>query len=179
MPTVVGHALFASALGAGFRARPALIACAAFCAVAPDFDVLAFRFGIPYEAPLGHRGFSHSLLFAALLGLAATLLLRAFLRGAARPGFAPTFALLTLAAASHGFFDALTDGGLGVAFFSPFDHTRYFLPWRPIAVSPLGIARFFSDRGAAVIASEAAWIGAPSLLLWLALRWRAARPAQP
>lgn len=33
----------------------------------------------------------------------------------------------------------LTDGGLGVAFFSPFDNKRYFLPWRPIRVSPISV----------------------------------------
>ena len=170
MPSALGHALFASALGASFRARGAVIAAAAFCAVAPDFDVLAFRFGIPYDAPLGHRGFSHSLLFALLLGGAGALLLRALLRGSARPPFARTFILLALATASHGFFDALTDGGLGVAFFSPFDHTRYFFPWRPIAVSPLSLARFFSAHGLAVMKSEALWLGVPSALLWAAAR---------
>ncbi len=173
MPSVFGHALAASALGAGFRARGAVIAAAAFCAVAPDLDVLAFRFGVPYEAVLGHRGFSHSLAFAAGLGLLATLALRTGLRGAARPPFARTFALLALATASHGLLDAMTDGGLGVAFFSPFDTTRYFLPFRPIAVSPLGLAAFFGERGVAVLASELAWIGVPSGIAWLAFRWRA------
>jgi hypothetical protein len=38
-----------------------------------------------------------------------------------------------LATASHGVLDATTNGGLGVAFFSPFDNRRYFLPWRPSA----------------------------------------------
>ena len=170
MPSAFGHALFASALGASFRAPRAVIAAAAFCAVAPDFDVVAFRFGIPYAAPLGHRGFSHSLTFALLLGGALALLLHGALRGAARPPLARTLALLVLATASHGFFDALTDGGLGVAFFAPFDHTRYFLPWRPIAVSPLDLARFFSSRGLEVATSEALWLGVPSALLWAAAR---------
>jgi len=177
MPSAFGHALFGSALGASFRVRGAVIAAAAVCAVAPDLDVLAFRFDVPYEAALGHRGFTHSLAFAAALGIAAALLLRAALRGADRPPVARTAALLALAAASHGFFDALTDGGLGVAFFWPLDHTRYFLPWRPIAVSPLGVGRFFSSRGVEVLASEALWVGAPGLALWMAreLRWRRAR----
>jgi inner membrane protein len=56
------------------------------------------------------------------------------------------FTYLFLATASHGVLDAMTDGGLGVAFFSPFDNRRYFLPWRPIVVSPISIARFFSGR---------------------------------
>ncbi len=170
MPSAFGHALFASALGASFRARGAVIAAAAFCAVAPDFDVVAFRFGIAYASPLGHRGFSHSLVFALLLGGAVTLLLRARLRDGARPPFARTFALLTLATTSHGVLDAMTNGGLGVAFFSPFDLTRYFLPWRPIAVSPLGVSSFFGERGFHVLASESTWIGAPSLLGWIASR---------
>src|SRR6267378_8050335 len=41
-----------------------------------------------------------------------------------------------LATASHGLLDAMTNGGLGVAFFAPFCDTRYFLPWQPIVVSP-------------------------------------------
>jgi inner membrane protein len=45
--------------------------------------------------------------------------------------------------ASHGILDAMTDGGLGVAFFSPFDDTRCFFPFRPIKVSPIGLS-FFS-----------------------------------
>jgi inner membrane protein len=172
MPSVFGHALAAAALGAGFRANGAVIATAALCAVAPDLDVIAFRFGVPYDAVLGHRGFSHSLAFAAGLGAAATLALRALLRRGARPPFARTFALLALATASHGLLDAMTDGGLGVAFFSPFDPTRHFLPLRPIAVSPLGLAGFFSERGLAVLASEFAWIGVPIGLAWLAIRQR-------
>lgn len=170
MPSAFGHALFASVLGASFRAPRIVIAAAAFCAVAPDFDVVAFRFGVPYDAPLGHRGFSHSLLFALLLGGAGALLIRAFLRGSARPPLARTFILLALATGSHGFFDALTNGGLGIAFFSPFDHTRYFFPWRPIAVSPLSLARFFSAHGLDVLKSEVLWLGVPSALLWAAAR---------
>ena len=170
MPSAFGHALFGAALGASFRARGALIAAAAFCSVAPDFDVIAFRFGVPYEAALGHRGFTHSLAFAAVLGVVVAASLRAALPRTARPPFASSAALLALATASHGFFDALTNRGLGVTFFWPLDETRWFLPWRPIAVSPLGVSRFFSARGAEVLASEAVWVGLPGLTLWLASR---------
>ena len=41
-------------------------------AVLPDLDVLGFHAGIPYEHTLGHRGLSHSLLFALVVGLGAT-----------------------------------------------------------------------------------------------------------
>ena len=69
-----------------------------------------------------------------------------------------------LATASHGLLDALTDGGLGVAFFSPFDTRRYFLPWRPVEVSPIGLG-FFGPQGLRVIRSEMVWIWLPSLVL--------------
>ena len=39
-------------------------------ALLPDADVIAFVFRIPYSAPWGHRGASHSLVFAALVALA-------------------------------------------------------------------------------------------------------------
>jgi len=42
------------------------------CSVIPDLDAIGFRFGIHYGDFWGHRGFTHSLIFAALLaGLVA------------------------------------------------------------------------------------------------------------
>ncbi len=58
----------------------------------------------------------------------------------------------------------MTTGGLGVAFFSPWDDARYFLPWRPIKVSPIGVENFFSEWGKKVLLSEMIWIGIPSVL---------------
>jgi inner membrane protein len=84
----------------------------AFGAVAPDFDVVGFRFGIEYADPLGHRGLTHSLLFAAVLAAGAVGLLSRSLRPGAR---FPAWLYLALATASHGVFDAFTNGGLGVA----------------------------------------------------------------
>lgn len=53
------------------------------------------------------------------------------------------FLFLFLSISSHGFLDAATDGGLGIAFFRPFSNYRYFFPWNPIVVSPLSVGRFF------------------------------------
>ena len=75
-----------------------------------------------------------------------------------------------LSAASHGLLDALTDGGLGVALFSPFDTTRYFFPVRPVAVSPIGIREFFNEQGLVVIASELKWIWLPAAALFVGFR---------
>jgi inner membrane protein len=66
-----------------------------------------------------------------------------------------------LATASHGLLDAFTNGGLGIALFAPFDQTRYFFPFRPLQVSPIGFGSFFNSRGMAVIVSELIWIWFP------------------
>jgi inner membrane protein len=165
MASLFSHAAAALALGACFY-RPevpkTVWALGAFVAVLPDADVLAFRFGIPYQNVLGHRGFFHSLLFALILAIVGMVGLRQPVPGIGR---GTLLLYLFLAAASHGLLDALTNGGLGVAFLAPFDNRRFFFPFRPIQVSPIGIARFFSARGWAVIRSELLWIWFPSALL--------------
>ena len=153
-------------------------AWAAACAVLPDADVVGFAFGVSYGSMFGHRGLSHSLAFAVVAGCAVASLAfreaRAFSRG--WWGRAAFFAAAT---ASHGLLDALTDGGLGVAFFAPFVARRYFFPWRPIEVSPIG-AGFFSVRGVVVFENELVWVWLPSAALVVAvwgvrklIEWRA------
>jgi inner membrane protein len=166
MPTIISHAIVGLALAAPFgrslswRSRVLGI----ICAMAPDADVISFRLGINYGDMLGHRGLSHSLLFAAALAFVAMLRLRFAERDANRWR---VWLYLFLATASHGLLDAFTDGGYGVAFFAPFNNTRYFFPFTPIAVSPIGAA-FFSARGLAVIGSELLWVWVPSVLFFFA-----------
>lgn len=74
--------------------------------------------------------------------------------------------LLFFVTDTHGLLDAMTDGGLGIAFFSPFNLQRYFLPWRPIHVSPIGVGRFFSARGLRILWSEIVWVWLPILAIW-------------
>ena len=143
----------------------------------PDIDVLGFRFGIAYTDLFGHRGFTHSLLFAALLGLLGTFLV--FPRKTATARRWLVWLYLFIATASHGLLDALTDGGHGVAFFAPFDNSRYFFPFTPIEVSPIGVSRFFSARGAEVLLNEMVWIWIPSAVLLLtAAVFRRLRPSR-
>ncbi len=152
---------------------PRLTVAAAVCAILPDIDALGFRAGIPYEHVLGHRGFTHSLVFAGMVGAAGAFWSAKL---AARRWLA--FLVLFLCTASHGVLDALTTGGLGVAFFSPFSNHRYFLPWRIIEVSPIGISSFLSSWGAAVLSSEIRYIWVPFIglgLLGLATRRLARR----
>ena len=148
---------------------PGLMILAVACALLPDLDALGLWLGIPYEHPLGHRGFTHSLPFAVALAGAGSLLAPA---AGAQPAVA--FWVLLVSAASHGLLDAMTNGGLGIAFFSPFSHRRHFLPWRVIEVSPLRPSALFSRRGLYVLRSEMRWVWMPCLVLalaGLALRW--------
>ena len=166
MASAFSHAVAALGIGACFY-RPgtpkSVWMAAAICSVIPDLDVVGFRFGIRYGDFWGHRGFTHSLLFAAVVAIAVATV--GFRRGAGEMGRFPLMAYLFLATASHGVLDAMTNGGLGVAFFSPFDNDRYFLPWRPIRVSPIALGRFFGPRGYAIIQNEVLWIWIPAGLL--------------
>jgi inner membrane protein len=179
MPSAFTHAAVGLALAPAFW-RPGaprrLWLCGALAAAAPDLDVLGLAAGVDYGAPLGHRGFSHSLVFAALL--AAALVPVAARAG---PGFSRgrAWLYLFLATASHGLLDMATDGGLGVALFAPFSAARLFFPFRPIAVSPLGVHAFFSARGAAVLKSEALWIWAPAAVFALVSSMARSRPNRP
>jgi len=170
MPSVFSHAVASVGISACFY-RPGIPKsvwlAGALCSVIPDLDVVGFRFGIHYGDFLGHRGFTHSLAFAIFL--AGSVLIFAFCRGVSDLSRPALWVYLFLATASHGFWDATTDGGLGVAFFAPFDNTRYFLPWTPIHVSPIGFSRFFSARGLAVVRSELLWIWVPTALLIVAV----------
>lgn len=129
----------------------------------PDADVVAFRFGIPYEHMLGHRGLSHSIMFATGVALLCAML------PVFRDMRVRLFFFFTVAMASHGFLDAMTSGGKGVGFFVPFDPTRYFLPLRPILVSPLSVKGFFTERGWAIFKSELLWVWLPCALAGLAI----------
>ena len=165
MPSIFTHAAAAVALGACFYPNipKQALAVGAVCSAIPDLDVIGFSFGVHYGDFLGHRGFSHSLFFAAFLAGAATLFFVGDVHGRE---LLLLSAYLFIATASHGFLDALTDGGLGVAFFAPFSMRRYFFPWTPIRVAPIGLFRFFTARGLTVFVSELIWVWIPAT--WLA-----------
>ena len=159
MPTIFTHPIvpLAIALGAGQKivSRPLLLA-GVIASLVPDLDVLAFRFGIPYANAFGHRGFSHSLLFAVILALLGACFYK-WLKASPIKAFVFLFAV-TL---SHSILDAFTTGGLGVAFLWPWSETRFFAPIQMIRVSPFSPAQFMSARGVAVLRSEFFWVWLP------------------
>ena len=129
----------------------------------PDSDVVGFSLGVQYGDQWGHRGATHSLVFSLAVGVAVGLAARIARKPAIRTGVAAS-----LVVGSHALLDTLTDGGRGVALFWPFDLTRYFAPWRPIPVSPIGLA-YLSPYGLFVAVSETVLF---SPLLVFALRRR-------
>lgn len=164
MASAFGHAFAAIALGTTlpkeFRSIKFWILAMA-SAILPDADVIGFSFGIPYESFWGHRGFSHSFLCAFIIGIIITSIFYTKLFLSKKGVYLILF--FTLATASHAVLDAMTTGGLGVAFFSPWDDTRHFFDWRPIKVSPIGIKNFFSEWGIRVILSEFIYIFIPGI----------------
>ncbi len=164
MASLVTHPIvpLSIALAAGSKAIPyKLMLLGVIFSMLPDADVIAFRFGIPYGHMLGHRGLSHSLLFAFMLAALCTRL------PAFRAHRIRTLLYLFVAAASHGILDAMTTGGKGVGFFIPLTAERYFFTFRPIEVSPLTAREFFTARGREIFTSELQFVWLPSALVVL------------
>jgi inner membrane protein len=184
MPTIVTHAIAAGAMGSVFqlagpkgpvRLPRGFWLLTVLCSMLPDADVITYDMGLAYGHMLGHRGLSHSLIVAAATGGIVALALG---RGAWRSARWQMFVYFTLVTASHGLLDALVDEGLGVAFFAPFSGERYFFPWRPLEVSPIGGHGFFTTadmkgglRWIEVLRSEIQWVWLPALLSSLLAGW--------
>lgn len=169
MPTIFAHGAIGFTAAKVISDHPAnrrLISAAAILAILPDVDGLFFGL-IPYRHPLGHRGFTHSLLFATLAG-AVTAFIFVHKQWNGGHTFAKLAVFFSLVIASHGVFDAMTTGGLGVAFFSPFDNTRHFFPFRPIPVSPMSAEALLTKRGMRVLSAEFGffWTFAAAAALW-------------
>ena len=166
MPTIISHGIAAVAIGKVFAAKRLPMrfwVLSILCAMLPDIDVVGFAFGVSYSDMLGHRGLTHSFAFAFIVGCVA-----AWIMSQGTPRDRKTWFIFIIyffiVTASHGLLDAMTNGGLGIAFFAPFSNTRYFFPWRPIEVSPLGLDVFFSSPFP-VLWSELKWIWVPSALV--------------
>jgi inner membrane protein len=180
LATIFSHSIAALAVGKVLpleRKGVMFWILTAICAALPDLDVIGFGFGIRYRDLLGHRGLTHSLVFALILGCLVALIafrdVKIF-----SSGWWKLSTYFFVVIASHGVLDAMTNGGLGVAFFAPFSNERYFFPWRPIEVSPIGLEPFLTSRGWQVMVSEIIWIWIPSaLLVTLTEVYRRVRPS--
>ncbi len=164
MASIFSHAFVAYGVNSTFTEHPYWKRCLFFSivlSVLPDADVIGFLIGVPYDSPWGHRGATHSIVFSMMMAaLVTALFFRDYFQSKMR--LLAAFTLLSLSAISHGVLDAFTNGGLGVGFFWPFDNTRYFFPYHPVQVSPIGISAFFSHYGLKVLLSELIFIILPT-----------------
>ena len=102
--------------------RPFLIAGAA-CALMPDLDNLGPG-GIDFLG--GHRGFTHSFTFAALIGLASGAIV--FRQPEWSGARVRLMLFIAIATATHGVLDALTSVSRGAQLLSPFSLHPYRVP---------------------------------------------------
>lgn len=167
MPSIFSHAFFAAVTGKSLFSKPIsawfwfLIA---LCAIIPDADVVTRSFGVERGSIFSHRGFTHSIFFAVLFGSLTAFFAHKFLK--TNLSLIKLIVFFSLATVSHPLLDMLTNGGSGAALLAPFSNERFFFPWRPVEVSPIGFG-FFSERGAAVIFSEISWIWLPATIIFL------------
>lgn len=169
MATIFSHAFLGYTISKVWHTRspqPWLNPMAAICSMVPDADFAGWIMHVPYDSMWGHRGFTHSLFFAMILAAAVSVVY--YFRG--NPAASKIFlAAITIfvVTASHGVVDACTNGGLGVGFFIPFHNDRYFFPFRPLAVSPMGLG-ILSSYGLTVLKIEMLWINLPCMvvLIW-------------
>ncbi|HEX9163597.1 MAG TPA: metal-dependent hydrolase [Thermoanaerobaculia bacterium] len=153
MPTIFSHPAIALLKTFMQRVPKSVVAAGIVGSVLPDADVISFPLGIPYGSTFGHRGFTHSIFFALVSSAIATLIIRPKNRTLA------AFLFIFMCSMSHPLLDACTNGGMGIAFFSPFSNRRYFFPWRPIEVSPIGAI------DVEVLASEVRWVWLPMIVV--------------
>ena len=158
MPTILTHAALPLVAAWGVGAPRRLALAAAMIALAPDLDVVGRAFGIPHQALLGHRGISHSLLFALLLALLAwTAMPRD------RPGW--SLAFLFAAAASHGLADMYTHGSKGIMLWWPLGEARYEWQFQPIEASGILARSITGGSLPGILLAELLWLVLPAFLL--------------
>ncbi|HEX4560193.1 MAG TPA: metal-dependent hydrolase [Gemmatimonadales bacterium] len=165
MPSSLGHALAGAAIASPLARNPVpkrFWVAAILCAAAPDLDVLWHGY-VTWGSWAAHRGFTHSLTFAVLLGtLTAALAFREPRFAAVRWRYAVA---LVLATASHGFLDGMAVYGTPVMYFWPFSTHRYLLPWHLFGYEHFPRPMSIGHRVLRVVANEVLWIGIPSALL--------------
>ena len=143
MATIFTHPIVAIGLSPWLNfqeKRMQIVLFAMILTILPDIDVVGYRLGIPYLHIFGHRGFTHSIIFAVII----SYMVGWFVFKNSNLKLIPIWLYFFFSTVSHGMLDALTNGGYGIAFFSPFSNERFFFNSQPIEVSTLNIKRFFA-----------------------------------
>jgi inner membrane protein len=158
MATDYTHAVVGLGLARLYAIKPmpwAYWGLAAILPIVPDFDVFS---PAAYGTLLGHRGFTHSLAFALVLGVvAAGLTFRRF-----QVTWWSLAGLFFLMVASHGLLDALTRGGADVPLFWPL--SKCYGNWGLLPLSDIALdwPNPWSSRA---LRAELLWVWLPTGLL--------------
>lgn len=173
MPTIITHAAVPLCLGLGLgnKAIPrGLLLAGMALAMLPDADVLAFKFGVAYGNAFGHRGFTHSLLFAFVVPILVTWLGRRWFQAS----LLSCWTFLTVSLLSHSLLDSVTTGGKGVGWLWPWSDERFFAPWQVIKVAPFALSKYTTPYGQQVIISELLWVWVPGVI-FVGVMWHLRR----
>ena len=112
-----------------------------------------------YGSLWGHRGWTHSFLFALAVGaVAAGLTFRYF-----RVSFWDLLGFYFVITASHGILDAFTNGGYGIPFFWPL-HAQRYGPYGPIHVQDIGF-EIPDPRTSRAIRTELLYVWLPTTVV--------------
>lgn len=164
------HAIAGAAAGALYQSpnsRRRVITLAAICGVVPDLDLIGWPLGVSTFTLWGHRGLTHSIAFAVVLGVTVAALLPA----ATRRERWIVAAVLILATATHSVLDAMTTySPTGPAFWAPFSNDRYRFSWMPLT----GAGGLNTDFG-----QEALYSCLPAAVLILLIEWWRRRHQPP
>ena len=170
MPSTLTHAIPVIAVGLGLGKdyiSKRMIATGAIIANIPDLDLIPPRlYGVPFDSIYGHRGYSHSLLFALILATVTSLF---FIKS----GYKKAFLFLAFCTLSHGILDSFTEGGLGVTFFWPIINHRYYAFVQPIMNINVSFHSLYATKnGLPILISEFIWVWIPFFMLYLILKFQ-------
>ncbi len=146
--TVFGHAALGATVYGVLRphtattrwglSRHALLLCCLLLPVVPDLDAI-MHIWVKYGHALGHRGVSHSLLFALVFAIILAWLLQRFgYAERTRQALGRMTLAFTLLMVSHGVVDTMTTGGKAPSLLWPIQTEGVWSPKRFIPVSPMG-----------------------------------------
>lgn len=163
MPTIFTHPIVGLSVGRLISLRPLPFrfwVLSFICPALPDIDVIGIPFGIASESVFGHRGLTHSFVFAIIISILVVKLFFRTEKILSLRGLTLTL-YFTFITGSHGMLDALSDGNNGVVLFWPFKNTKVFFPFTPIMDSPISL-KIFGEQGYRILINE-------FLLIWLPL----------
>ncbi len=143
---------------------------AAVCAALPDIDAIGWPLHVPNASLFSHRAITHSLTFALVAAVAATIVC---FRGTQwTPRRARIALVLGLALVSHACLDALSTYSVGVELFAPFSQQRFRFLWTPLGPPGGGVL--------GQLAQEAVVLLLPAVLVgWLGIKARGAAAGSP